>query len=383
MKDFIRKFMALGRRDRFAYGISLAIIFNIVLGCLLDFFSGRTPQAIVQAALALIAVALLVYYRFGHNYTLFIYGGITAASLGYNLLLYLDHFVLHSYLILIVMPLVFFFLLSLRRALIATALHFLLTVGMSYYAYAMLDIDSGMFDKNAIQVYTFGAIFIVALGIFYQLAIEETYQHLQHANAQKELLLREIHHRIKNNLNKMSSALGLQILRLHRGYSDDPEEILRKNKLRIEAMSLVHEALYQSDDIGQIILDEYIHKLVNLIEQAYGQTRKVVIAAEPIYLSPEKILRLGTLINELYTNTLKHTDPTESVTVTIEVSYHETDCLLLYRQQGHTGAVPANILENSHGLGMMLIRLTAQEMGGDLTVDSAPDKLAFRITFPC
>jgi two-component sensor histidine kinase len=226
-------------------------------------------------------------------------------------------------------------------------------------------------------------LFIVVLGVVYHLSIETAFRDLQHANAQKEILLKEIHHRIKNNLNKMSSALGLQILRLHRGHTDDPEEILRKNKLRIEAMALVHEALYQSKDLANVNVDEYMHRLLTLIDQAYDHTHIVTINASKVTLSPEKILRLGTILNELYTNTLKHTDPDHSIHVDIHLTQTDEHCTLTYHQSGHPNTIDPDVLLQSHGLGMMLIRLSVQEMNGKLTMDSTPGNFLLNITFPC
>jgi two-component sensor histidine kinase len=383
MKSLMHIFKALGRKDRFAYGITFVIVINIMLGSVLDTISGRISQAVVQGLIAAIAIGLFVCYRSCKNYSVFVYGGILTASIGYNLLLYLDDFVLHSYLILIIMPLVFFFLLPLRQALIASLLHFGAMVSIGLYAYDMLHIDSAMFEKNSLQVYGFGAIFILALGIFYQLAIEETYQELKHANAQKALLLREIHHRIKNNLNKMSSALGLQILRLHRGSGDDPEEILRKNKLRIEAMSLIHETLYRSSDIGSVDVGEYIRHLVPLIGEAYQRKLPIHIEAQPFTLSTDDILRVGTILNELLTNSIKHTSPDLPIQIEIEAIRSSETCRLLYRQQGHVGRIDPNQLLRNHGLGMMLASLNTQELDGQFTIESSTSDLTIFVTFPC
>ncbi len=384
MKTLLNHFMSLNRRDRMLYGITLAAVGVILLGSVADGFTGRYPQAVVQAVMLGVAIGLFWDYRRRRNATVFAYGGIVTASLGYTLLLYLDHFVLHSYLILMIIPLVIFFVLPLRQALIASVLHYLVVVLVSEYGYAVLHLDSAMFDKDAIQVYTFGAIFILAFGTFYQLAIEESYRQLQHANAQKALLLKEIHHRIKNNLNKMSSALGLQILRIRRGHSVSPEEILTANKLRIEAMSLVHEALYRSEDIARVDMAAYIRKLVDLIARTHERTLPIDLEAGGITLSPDKALRIGTILNELITNTLKHTPPDASdLHIAVILTAQAESCLLTYTQTGHPDPVDAASLTQTKGLGMMFIRLSAEEMGGNLAIVSEHNSLIFTIVFPC
>ncbi len=384
MKTFLSHFMSLNRRDRMLYGITLAAVGVILLGSVADGLTGRYPQAVVQAIMLGVAIGLFLDYRRRRNATVFAYVGIATASLGYTLLLYLDHFVLHSYLILMIIPLVIFFLLPLRQALIVSVLHYLMVALVSVYGYAVLHLDSAMFDKDAIQVYTFGAIFILAFGTFYQLAIEESYRQLQHANAQKALLLKEIHHRIKNNLNKMSSALGLQILRVRQGHSVSPEEILTANKLRIEAMSLVHEALYHSEDIARVDMAAYTRKLLDLIARTHDRTLPVHLKAAEVTLPPDKALRIGTILNELITNTLKHTPvDTPDLRIDITLTPEENSCRLTYIQTGHPDPVDAASLTQTKGLGMMLIRLSAEEMGGNLTIQSEQNTLIFTIMFPC
>lgn len=383
MKNIIRVFMSLERKDRFIYGLTAIIIANTAFGSYLDFGSGRTKQAIVQGLLALTAIGLLAYYRAFRNVTVFIYAGIFAASIGYDALLYFDHYALYTYLIPLIMPLVFFLLLPLKPALIVSFIHYAVALSLRYYAFAVLHIGSVFFEKDAIQAYTLGMLFILVLGIVYHLSIETAFRDLQHANAQKEILLKEIHHRIKNNLNKMASGLGLQILRLHRGHNDDPEEILRKNKLRIEAMALVHEALYRSEDLVNVNVDEYMHRLLILIDQAYDHTHIVTIHATKVTLSPGKILRLGTILNELYTNTLKHTDPDHPIHVEIHLIQTESHCTLTYHQTGHPNTIDPDTLTQSHGLGMMLVRLSVEEMGGGMTTESIPGELRFSLRFYC
>ena len=384
MKSLFDRLMSLDRRGRFIYGITVAIVLIALSGATADFFVQRYLQAGVQLVIAVMSVLLLFYYSISKNYTVFVYSGIVVASVGYNLLLCLDHFALHSYLVLMIIPLVIFFILPLRQAFIMSLLHYGVLIALSWYGYAVLHMTSEIFGRDAIQVYLFGGIFILAFGSFYHLAIEESYRQLEHANTQKETLLKEIHHRIKNNLNKMSSALGLQIFRLQQGHTASPEEILRGNKLRIEAMSLVHEALYRSEDIASVEVGEYIRKVLDLIERTYERQIRVEIDAIPIFLPTEKILRLGTILNELYTNTIKHTDADNlQIEVEIILSRTEDTCMLRYVQKGNSQEIDTAALTTSPGLGMMLIQLSAEEMGGTFHIETLEKSLIFSLTFDC
>ena len=381
MNHISHLFTSLDRHDRFMYGITLTIIINIALGSALDMHTGRTSQGIVQGLLVGIAIGLLFHYHHYRDRTFFAIAGIIAASIGYDLLLYFDRFELYSYLIPLIMPLVFFFLVSLKEALVVSVIHYIGLIALSGYAYYFLHLSSAMFDPHTIQAYMFSAIFVVAIGVFYQLGVEKTYRELIKTNAQKDLLLKEIHHRIKNNLNKMASALGLQILRLHQGYREEPEAILSKNKLRIETMALVHEALYRSDDLTNVGAEKYIRELIDLIGQTYDYHQPVTVKAKGISLPIEKILRLGTILNELYTNTVKHAPGQKVIQVTISINKDKSRHVLAYTQVGDFDAVSTEAIEKTHGLGMMLVKLSIQEMDGTLVTISNPGYLKFEFIF--
>jgi two-component sensor histidine kinase len=104
---------------------------------------------------------------------------------------------------------------------------------------------------------------------------------------------------------------------------------------------------------------------------------------ESISLSLEKILRLGTILNELYTNSIKHTQADKVVHIDINFTQTNGSCELIYRQSGHMDQIDLKKLQESHGLGMMLVRLSVEEMDGDLAIESTQNDLRFTITFSC
>ena len=274
----------------------------------------------------------------------------------------------------------FFYFYSMRTALWLTFGHLLtwsLFVLLSYQAHS----DNPVYDLVTL-VSLFSSIFVVVLaGIIYHVSTEITFQRLKHAHAQKALLIQEIHHRTKNNLNKIASTLGLQILRLQRGYREAPERTLEKNKLRIEAMVLVHEALYRSHNLNAVDAKTYLDDLISLIEKSYGRSPELTIDADAITLPPETMLRLGTVVNELYTNTLWHTRPHDPICVSIHLQQHGNAYEMIYRQSGHATRIDPHLFEESRGLGMMLVRLSVQEMQGYLVIESTASDLRFGIVF--
>jgi len=125
---------------------------------------------------------------------------------------------------------------------------------------------------------------------------------------EKEALLKEVHHRVKNNMQLICS-----LLRLHCERARTPHEALqalRDSEERILSMALLHESLYRSADVGQVNFQDYLHSLMAELDSAYG-ARHVALktAADIPGLDIDKAVPLGLLINELVTNCLKHAFP--------------------------------------------------------------------------
>ncbi|MBW4667017.1 MAG: PAS domain-containing protein [Cyanomargarita calcarea GSE-NOS-MK-12-04C] len=122
---------------------------------------------------------------------------------------------------------------------------------------------------------------------------------------EKELLLKEIHHRVKNNLQVISS-----LLRLQAGYIKDEQalDVFRDSQNRVRAMALIHENLYQSSDLARIEFSDYIQKLINNLIRCYGVNRNITIKLniDKILLRIDTAIPCGLIINELVSNALKH-----------------------------------------------------------------------------
>jgi len=130
------------------------------------------------------------------------------------------------------------------------------------------------------------------------------------ATEEKELLLREIHHRVKNNLQVITSLLSLQAKKVA-----DPKvrALLRESQNRVRAMAMVHETLYRSDDLHNVDCAEYLRALAGPLYQAYGLEPGAVelrILVPPgTRISLETATPFGLIVNELISNALKHAFP--------------------------------------------------------------------------
>jgi PAS domain S-box-containing protein len=129
---------------------------------------------------------------------------------------------------------------------------------------------------------------------------------IKNSLVEKETLLKEIHHRVKNNLQIISSLLNLQS-----GYLKDSEtiEILRESQNRVRSMALIHERLYRSEDFSSVDFNKFLVDLTNILHSSYYNTARSVslnLNLEQIYLSIDIAIPLGLLINEIVSNSFKH-----------------------------------------------------------------------------
>ena len=198
---------------------------------------------------------------------------------------------------------------------------------------------------------------------------ETTERKLQIALEQKELLLKEIHHRVKNNLVVASSLLSFQS-----SYIDHPETLkaLQNTQERIKAMALVHEYLYNSSDLENINFGQYVQNLANQIlycHNALSQNINLVLNIAPVLLSIETANPCGLIINELLSNSLKHGFKQKSkgnIYVTLEKS--DSDYFILIVKDDGVGFPPELDVYNSQSLGLELIYTLVEQLEGKVEI---------------
>jgi two-component sensor histidine kinase len=187
---------------------------------------------------------------------------------------------------------------------------------------------------------------------------------------EKEQLLKEIHHRVKNNMQIISSLLSLQ--------SDSTEDekvlsLLRESRNRINSMALVHEMLYKSQDLSQIALKEYIESLSITIRRSYALPGAEIEfnydIAEDIYLDIDKMIPIGLILNEAISNSLKYAFPDNKGCINISLS-HEGDTYTLKMDDNGIGLKDDFNLERDSHLGIQLIYMLTEQLDGKLTLES-------------
>ncbi len=275
----------------------------------------------------------------------------------------------------------FFYFFSLRTALWLTFGHF---VTWTVTAIIVYDENAAnpVFHHVPLLNMLSTTFVVIAIAFLYHISTELTYQQLEKADRQKTVLIQEIHHRIKNNLNRISSIIGLQIASLPKGSCEHvAAEILQKNQSRIEAMAMVHEAIYRSDDLEHIDSKKYIGHLVDTVCRSHGTHPPVALDVEILFLSLEKMMRIGIILNELCTNSVKHLSDTENASVHIAFNLDRGQYTLVYTQTSSTAPVLPEADDRQKGIGLTLIRLSAEEMDGTFDIRLEGNTLIFTVVF--
>ncbi|WP_020602472.1 tetratricopeptide repeat-containing sensor histidine kinase [Spirosoma spitsbergense] len=185
---------------------------------------------------------------------------------------------------------------------------------------------------------------------------------------EKEWLLKEIHHRVKNNLQVVMSLLNSQAAYL----SDDAAlSAIQESQHRVQAMALIHQKLYQSEGIARITMPTYIQEMVAYLRDAYDLPQPITfqLAIDSIELDVTQAVPLGLIINEAITNALKYAFPNgRSGTITLAFHRFLQNSLELKLEDDGVGLSPDYDPSRSRSLGMTLIQGFSQQLGGELTI---------------
>jgi PAS domain S-box-containing protein len=182
---------------------------------------------------------------------------------------------------------------------------------------------------------------------------------------EKEVLLKEIHHRVKNNLQVVSSLLNLQ----SRGISDEEtRRFFKESQHRVHSMALIHEQLYESQDLSRIDLPVYIEQLAAFLFRAYGVSLSRVglkTRIENLHFEVDVAVPCGLIINELVSNSLKYGFP-EGRQGEIRIDFQRRPKNQITLAVGDNGVgFPRGVnLLNTRTLGLRLVRSLAQQLGG-------------------
>jgi PAS domain S-box-containing protein len=199
---------------------------------------------------------------------------------------------------------------------------------------------------------------------------------------EKETLLKEVHHRVKNNLQIISSLHQLQIRK-----TEDSEitHILTETQNRVQSIALVHEELYNSADLSSIEFKDYVENFSTMLSSAYGidpSRIMLIIEVEELYFDIDKAIPCGLIINELLSNAFKYAFPDEREgAVTISCFANTDQTITLKIADNGVGLPPDFDIETVPSLGLKIVVTLVDQINGTLHLDKE-EGTTYTITFP-
>ena len=209
-----------------------------------------------------------------------------------------------------------------------------------------------------------GAIFLGLITLGGTLLLKLTYQ-LRQRNREKEFLIKEVHHRVKNNLQTLSSLLHLQSRYIT---NDSALSAVQAGQNRVEAMGLIHQKLYMGDRLAAVDMSEYLRQLSNNLLETYGVTDDritIQLDVEPLRVDVDSAIPLSLIINELLANALKYAFPDGRrghITVRLWRDSAEQVCLKIL--DNGVGVKHVDALPQGTGFGTRLIKILNKKLKG-------------------
>ncbi len=198
-----------------------------------------------------------------------------------------------------------------------------------------------------------------------QIRQEQTIRNMLH---EKEILLAEVFHRVKNNMNVITSLLNLQ---KHSTSDERVQEALEECRSRVYAMALVHDHVFQSGNLSTLQLGAYLQRLADDIASGMGADSSTLInvQATPVELEMSKVVPCGLIANELITNAFKHSGKSvEELKIQLTLSDNNNSVQLIIHDNGN--GIPSDRLQQTQTLGLELVRSLAEQIGGRLKFEN-------------
>lgn len=207
-------------------------------------------------------------------------------------------------------------------------------------------------------------------------------QSLQHSLEEKEVLLKEIHHRVKNNMAIVSGLLTLQV---RHAKLPEVKALFKDSQRRIKSMALIHELLYQNENLSKINFRNYIHELVDGLSSSFQQQETLIDieikADDTIELDIVQAVPCGLILNELITNSFKYAFIGKAEG-RIAITFCKMAEGLLLEVADNGLGLPAAFEPNYRKtLGMQLVANLVKQIGGQLTIGARQEGASFKIIF--
>jgi two-component sensor histidine kinase len=203
-----------------------------------------------------------------------------------------------------------------------------------------------------------------------QKEIDEKKERLQQLLQEREWLLKEIHHRVKNNLQIVVSLLNSQLIYLK---DDAAIQAIRDIRHRVHCISLVHHKLYQSDNPSTINMPGYVRELAEYLADSYNTSGHIrfELSIESVEMDVSQAVTLGLILNESIVNAIKYAFPGKTTgQITVLLKQNDREQLLLMISDNGKG-LPGNFdIGRADSLGMSLMQGLSKDLGGSFSIDS-------------
>jgi len=213
----------------------------------------------------------------------------------------------------------------------------------------------------------------------HQIELERQNEELRSSMAEKEVMLREIHHRVKNNLQIVSSLMDLQSDTIK---NEDARAALHNSKMRVLLIARLHQQLCQSDDLANVHVAGFLPDIARFLCQSYGKNSVIMQNyVDDIVLDVDRIIPCGLIVNELVTNALKHSfSATAEGQITIAMKRDGNEYELGVSNTGTP--LPAGFdVKNAGTMGLRLLQMLTRQLHGALSVESG-ERTVFKVRFP-
>lgn len=228
-----------------------------------------------------------------------------------------------------------------------------------------------------------GLVYAYLKSIKNQRLIAEQKFIIENSLVEKDSLLKEIHHRVKNNLQMVSSLLSLQTKNTR---SKAAIEALEEGKSRVKAMALIHQKLYQNDDLSVIEMQGYIESLINSIQSVYkkgGHNINITIDAEGVELDIDRAIPFGLILNELVSNSFKYAFPNDDSDGKIYIHLRKINGQEGFFEYTDNGiGLPTDTEERANSsMGIRLMNRLANQLQTSLNTDKTTEGVRFWFNF--
>ena len=265
-----------------------------------------------------------------------------------------------------------FFLFSWKKGILINAI-FIITIIFFTVLLKEYFTDS-VFLQNQVLINNFIIVLIIILifTYFYETTRVEAYKLLLESNHKKDLLYKELHHRVKNNLNIVTSMLMMQA----QNESKQVKDIIKTSKERINSIAMVHSMLYVSDNMEKVDVKAFLEKLSQNLKTTSDDNINIKLNIKKEFLPLNEIIPIGLIINELLTNSIKYAfEKTSTPKIIIVFKFYKDKNILTYHDNGS-----GYTQDKKDNMGLKLVKLNVKQLKGDLKIKNL-NGLGYKITY--